>query len=306
MTSKLPDEDGAGLVLVGGLHRSGTSFFARTIESAPGATGLRDTGRPQDEGQFVQDVFDNTPSGSVGRFAFHPASHLTEAAAEPDHGRRLLDAWSSYWDTGARLFVEKSPPNMLRTRYYDAVFPKAKQLMIVRSPIAVAMASQKWTYASVFGAVEHSLTAYEIMLRDLLRIEADWAVVRYESFVRDPVGVLAAATAAVGLDIGTVPAPEVRDGVNQEYADEFAGHRNPPMRRRRWYRRILPRLRRFGWELGDSFAEIQQIVRRYDHEMAALGYEDFDTLPDAAAVMGADDVRAILEYGGLGSRRPAS
>ena len=53
-------------VFVGGLHRSGTSLLARSLEAHPSVSGFRDTGVPEDEGQHLQSVY---PAGSPSRAA---------------------------------------------------------------------------------------------------------------------------------------------------------------------------------------------------------------------------------------------
>ena len=35
------------------------------------------------------------------------------------------------------VLVEKSPPNLVRTRFLQALFPDARQIVVTRHPIAV-------------------------------------------------------------------------------------------------------------------------------------------------------------------------
>ena len=48
------DPDPKRLVFVGGLHRSGTTPFAKILDEPPGDRGLVDTGVREDEGQHLQ------------------------------------------------------------------------------------------------------------------------------------------------------------------------------------------------------------------------------------------------------------
>jgi hypothetical protein len=139
--------DDQRLVFVGGLHRSGTTLLARLIADHPHATGLAGTGVPEDEGQHVQDVYPPAEAlGGSGRFARHADAHLTEESplARPENAQRLWDAWRPFWDSDAECLVEKSPPNLLMSRYLQALFPSASFLFIVRHPVTVTLATRKW------------------------------------------------------------------------------------------------------------------------------------------------------------------
>ena len=48
---------GQQLVFVGGLHRSGTSLVHRCLAEHPSASGFRNTGVWEDEGQHLQTVY---------------------------------------------------------------------------------------------------------------------------------------------------------------------------------------------------------------------------------------------------------
>src|SRR3954468_24917851 len=108
--------DDQRLVFVGGLHRSGTSLLARLIAAHPDASGLRNTGAPEDEGQHIQHVYPTAEQrGGVGRFALNQRSHLTDESplASGAAAQELWDSWSPFWDTKATYLVEKSPPNLV-------------------------------------------------------------------------------------------------------------------------------------------------------------------------------------------------
>jgi hypothetical protein len=110
-------------VFIGGLHRSGTSLLHRLLTSHPAISGFSDTGVPEDEGQHLQSVYKPAKDhGGPGRFAFDPASHLTEADAssEAEAARRLWQDWHPRWELDCPVLVEKSLPNVVRTRYLQA------------------------------------------------------------------------------------------------------------------------------------------------------------------------------------------
>lgn len=180
--AQAPAISGDRFVFVCGLHRSGTSVLHRVLQQSPEVSGFVDTGVPEDEGQHLQSVFRPAYSyGGPGRFAFDPASQLTEAStSQPDRDRdTLLREWGAYYDTSRRLFIEKSPPNLVRARYLQRLFPGASFVFIVRHPIAVALATEKWAHTTHLELMLHWDVAHTLMLRDLAAIERK-LVVRYE------------------------------------------------------------------------------------------------------------------------------
>src|SRR5215208_4613605 len=98
--------DDQQLVFVGGLHRSGTTLLARLLASHPDATGLAETGAPEDEGQHLQSVYPAAERhGGSGRFALKAKAHLTERSpiATAANAQRLWDEWAPYWDTDSQF-----------------------------------------------------------------------------------------------------------------------------------------------------------------------------------------------------------
>jgi len=115
-------------VFLGGLHRSGTTLLARLLAAHPEVSGFSETGVPADEGQHLQTVYPPARAfGGPGRFAFRGESHLTESSplVSEENARRLLADWGRHWDMTKPVLVEKSPPNLIRMRFLQALFPEA-------------------------------------------------------------------------------------------------------------------------------------------------------------------------------------
>ncbi len=191
------------LVFVGGLHRSGTSLVESLLSGHPSASGLTGTGAPEDEGQHLQDVYPTARAlGGPGRFALSPQSHLTDDSpwAVPSSAPRLFDAWSPFWDLSKPVLVEKSPPNLMRSRFLQALFPAARFVMVVRHPVEVSLATEKWTPDLSFSRLlEHWFVAHDRFEKDRGRI-GQILVVRYERLLAEPSRVLAELAAFTGLE----------------------------------------------------------------------------------------------------------
>jgi hypothetical protein len=191
---------------VGGLHRSGTTPLTRWLGEHPQVSAFRDTGAPEDEGQHLQDVFKPAGGhGGAGRFALDPAAHLTEDSEllRKDTRERLWESWSPHWDLSRTVLVEKSPPNLIRTRFLQAAFAPSPTyfLVITRHPIVVAYSTKKWPghrRYSVRSLVEHWLAAHELFREDAKRL-ANVRMVRYEDMVADPAAVLGQLFEFLGL-----------------------------------------------------------------------------------------------------------
>ena len=183
-----PFVDDKHFLFIGGLHRSGTTVLHQLLREHPLASGFDDTGAPRDEGQHLQSVIPTAHAyGGAGDFAFYPAAHLTESSEliSPDSRDILLKEWGAYYDLQKQILLEKSPPNLIRSRFFRQLLPNSSFVFIVRHPIAVSLATEKWSKRSITERLLHWHTAESIMLDDI-RALSDCLVIRYEDFVTDP------------------------------------------------------------------------------------------------------------------------
>ena len=171
-TSILPTDK--RFVFIGGLHRSGTSLVHEILKAHPEVSGFTNTGAPEDEGQHLQSVYaPSSAHGTFGTFGFDPDAHLTEESplATPQSATLLWGQWSRYWDLSRPVLIEKSPPNLIRSRFLQTLFPGARFLMILRHPMVVTLAIRKWAKRqSLTSLLSHWFACHELMLLDARRL----------------------------------------------------------------------------------------------------------------------------------------
>lgn len=180
--------DSHRFIFIGGLHRSGTSLLHRLIRSHPQVSGFTGTDAPEDEGQWLQDVYPTARVyGGPGLFAFAPDAHLTEDStlATPHHAERLFAQWAQHWDTQKPNLVEKSPPNLIRARFLQALFPNSRFVFLLRHPAAVSLATSKWVESPLARLLEHWNSAHHTLLEDLPKLGRAH-IMRYEDLLADP------------------------------------------------------------------------------------------------------------------------
>jgi Sulfotransferase family len=213
------------LLFVGGLHRSGTTLLGRSLAQHPEISGFKDTGVSEDEGQHLQTIYRSALShGGPGRFAFDPEAHLTESSdlVNAETRERLLRSWCTYWDVSRTLLLEKSPPNLIRTRFLQAVFPGASFVVIVRHPVAVALATRRFVRSRTAPArrlsdlLRHWVVAHRILLEDRQALERI-AIVRYETFIARPTSLLASLQEWLGVEPYSRGTLEIDRGGNDTY-----------------------------------------------------------------------------------------
>jgi hypothetical protein len=241
-------------VFIGGAHRSGTTLVGRLLAEHTEASGFADTGVPADEGQHLQSVYPPARAyGGPGRFAFADEVALTETSELLENAReQLMSAWGPHWDTTRSVLIEKSPPNLLRFRFLQAVFPGAHMVVVFRHPIAVAYATQKWSQTSIPSLLEHWLVAYERFSDDAPLLEHVHEV-RYESLVANAGATMDQLEASIGLAPQT-RAGTVEAGSNERYFERWraeSGRALSGLRMRRAAQRLEARADTFGYSLLD-------------------------------------------------------
>lgn len=210
--------EGKTFIFLAGLHRSGTSLLHEIIREHPSISGFSGTGVPEDEGQHLQSVY--APAnvyGGAGKFAFDSRSYMDEShpLATGANAEKILREWSEYGDLSCGYFVEKSPPNIIRTRFLQKLYPNSKFIAILRHPLAIAYATKKWSKTSHLSVLKHTLLAYDIFRKDVPSLKSVY-IIHYEDFVLNPQKCLDRIYRFLGVESIQVE-KEVRSDVNEKY-----------------------------------------------------------------------------------------
>lgn len=275
--------DKHAFIFIGGLHRSGTTLLADCMCDHPQISGLTNTGMPMNEGQFLQNVYPPARTkrtlwpirwlrpvapdfltsrgyGGPGRFGFDPGSMLDETSrlATPANARSIYDSWAPYWDTSRRFLLEKSPPNLVRTRLLQALFPNSYFIILHRHPVPVSYATRRWARVRPLHLLlEHWLLCADRARADTPHLERTISL-RYEDFVRAPQLWLDRIYQFLGIDSARMTR-SVSPSVNERYFEQWNRRLRSSGLRRRYAEfmkeRYEARFNEYGYTLGDRWLE---------------------------------------------------
>lgn len=244
-------------------------------------SGFSGTGVPKDEGQHLQDVYRPAEAfGGPGFFGFDCDSHLDESSelADKKSARRLFTQWSEYWDLTKPVLVEKSPPNLVRTRFLQSLFPKVRFIVMIRHPIAVSYATRKWTNLVRYLAckvdssfsnpnilqrilskviflrepicmlLSHWLVCHEKLIGDIKNVE-NIMVLKYERLTNNPSSTLQEVWDFIGLKSSETQR-EIKSKVNERYF-------------KKWKKMV-------DWSIGKRY--YKYIISKYEKRVNNFGY----------------------------------
>ncbi len=254
-------------VFVIGMPRSGTTALARLVASHPKISGLTNTGAAYDEGDYLQSVYPKEADlGGPTRFGLHRNAHMTENSPLVKRaGEQLFAAWSPYWDLSKPILCEKTPANIVRTRFLQAAMPNSSFIFITRHPMAQALAVLRWNYRVLLSTlVRNWLVCHRYLAEDLPHLRHS-LMLRYDELARDPQTCSKAIEAFLQLEPG-IDASLIKPGLNDPYFRTWRtrGFRAGPHRLRNIAKRIC------------SKAEVRYIEHRYERQIRAFGYSFVD------------------------------
>ncbi|MCW8091286.1 sulfotransferase family protein [Alteromonas sp. ASW11-130] len=241
-------------LFLAGHHRSGTSLMHEIIRGHPKVSGFSNTGVPEDEGQHLQDVYAPALAfGGAGKYIFDQNSYMNEhhVLATAHNAKTLYQQWEKFYNSDCHYYIEKSPPNLIRTRFLQTLFPNSKFVIILRHPLAVAYATQKWSKTSIKSLVEHTLRGYEIFFNDLNHLNEVY-VLRYEEFIEQPQVELDKIFKF--LELEAIPIQhEVRKNINDKYFAMWEANRSSIIKKMQFpvTRAIEKRANLFGYSIKE-------------------------------------------------------
>ena len=272
-------------VFVCGLHRSGTSLLGRNVGRLEDCTPFKNTpfyigtSIPIDEGEHLQDIYPlDLECGGPGRFGFDPRAHRTENSALliPEKVARLRASWHRYWDKSKMICVEKTPGNILMTRFLQAAFPNSYFVVIRRHPIAVSMSTQRmWSVkiTSLHRLFEHWLYCHDLFEQDRKYLRNVYELT-YEDYIRDPAKYHQEIAEFIGTRVPESGMEDVRRANNKKYLDRWCTllkQSGTQSYCRYILRKYEPRVGKYGYSLTEGLDTAAKLACAGDKTSAAVG-----------------------------------
>jgi Sulfotransferase family len=252
-------------VFVCGLHRSGTTILGRNIGRLENCTGFERENMPDSlpgEGQFLQDVYPTGRQlGGPGRIGFDSRAHQTETSSllKPEKVARLKASWHAHWDKGKAICVEKTPTNLVMTRYLQAAFPNSCFVVIRRHPIPVCLGTQRMANArptSLHRLFEHWLLCHDLYQEDKKHLKHVYELT-YEDYIEDPTRYHHEIAAFIGTSLPSTGLEQVKAATSKKYFDQWMNLLTNSAFKS-YYRYIAmkyePRFAAYGYSLMDRAA----------------------------------------------------
>jgi hypothetical protein len=277
-------------VFICGMPRSGTSMLGRNVGRLGDCTDLKNTGTIEDEGQNVQNVYPTAHElGGPGRFGFKVRAHRTENSPllTRENVSKLKASWHRYWDNTKRIYVEKTPGNLLATRFLQAAFTNSYFIVVRRHPVPVALACQKWKFnvTSLDNLFRHWLHCHALFEGDREYLKRVYEL-RYEEYVVDQDKYHKEIAVFIGTQVPEPPREDTYRYVTQwrnptglrvpEKGMEKASPVHNQKYLDRWHRLLMKSPFRFYY---------RYLARKYECEFNRYGYSLVSGLPNGNEIL---------------------
>jgi len=254
-------------------------------------TGFKDTGVIEDEGQFLQDVYPiSKVYGGAGKFGFDPRAHLTETSRllTPENTLKLRQSWERHWDQSKPIRVEKTPGNLLKTRFLQAAFPNSYFVVVRRHPVPVSMANQRWrvSLAPLHNLFEHWLHCHALFEEDRKHLKHVYEL-SYEDYVRHPDKYHEEIGAFIGARVPKAAMEQVSSAYNQKYFNRWSDLlNNSPFKGYYLYIAVKyeSKFTKYGYSLTKGFGLNEERLREAERISATAGAL-YCFVADACALM---------------------
>jgi ribosomal protein L31E len=205
-------------IFICGLHRSGTSLLYKILKEQDAISGMENTQVIEDEGQHLQTVFNAANKhGGPGKFGFDTESYLDNNSKliTEENKVKLFNQWSKYWDLKKEFLIEKSPPNLIKTKFLQAIFPNSYFITILRHPVATSLATKKWSKTSHLSLINHWLICHNQYLEDRGKLNKHLTI-KYEDLTKNTSETIKKIETFLELNI-KYPQLEIKKDINEKY-----------------------------------------------------------------------------------------
>lgn len=173
---------GKRFLFISGATKSGTTLLANALNLSEEISFLKNQQGKLEEGQWMQKVYEwgNGNQGLIEKF------HLTEdhPKATIENKIRLFRTWSRLWDLSKPILAEKSPHNIIKTRFLQALFPNAGFIILVRNGMVQATGEALQEKRNPLECCREWINAYQMLMNDLSRIH-QYLIIRYEDMTNE-------------------------------------------------------------------------------------------------------------------------
>ncbi len=190
------------LVFLVGIPRSGTTLTEQVLSSHPQIES-------SEEKLFLAEVWRSLQS----RFdPSKPITEILELCTEQDFERARDAYWNQaekYFDTDARVLIDKLPLNLISLPVINAVFPSARVIVALRDPRDVCLSCffqsfrlnlsmKKFLNWSTTTAFYHKVMGYWLAIKP--HINLPWIEIKYEDTVDDLPGQVRTILDFIGIE----------------------------------------------------------------------------------------------------------
>ena len=173
-----------------------------------------------DEGQWLQDVLLQDVHFGELLFGLSDQAFLneTDCLSYPNAASRLMASWWPHWDLHQRFLIEKSPMNIVRTRFLQKLFPRSIFVMTIRDPRTSFMAARKtMPLVSPETYFRSWVQIYSAYIRDARRLRCA-LFVPLEALLQVPQVQLGRLRRLTRIPIMGLGGTQLRPGDDQTYA----------------------------------------------------------------------------------------
>ncbi len=262
-------------IFVFGCCNSGTTILWQALKEHEGLSG------PDVEGQDLQ-CLPQSMTHYLGDATFRLWSnekfklcyYVTENDYNAEDAARVKEIYGRYLIPGTR-FITKSPADTLRARLFQAYFPDAYFIAIVRNGYAASEGivrkrrydPDRPQYEGLFTTIEEAADQWfraNIVIVSHQNFLRNYMIVKYEDLIQYPKETLVSILDFCGLDTNGFPTPSFTQGFNEEQISRLSDYEVETITRIG-----APMLIHFGYQLRNKELKWIQDVSQHEENVLA-------------------------------------